>query len=45
MEKKKMLDKLTKWLNVGPVTDALKVKRDQDVLKVKIAYTKEQGTE
>ena len=29
-----MLDGLTKWLNAGRVTEALKAKRDRDVWKV-----------
>ena len=32
--RQKMLDGLTKWLNVGPVTDAVKLMRDRDVWKV-----------
>ena len=40
----KMLDGLTKWFEVGRVTEALKAKRDRDVWKVIIFYAKEQGT-
>ena len=36
-----MLDWLTKWLNVGQETDALKVKKDKRCI---ITYAKEQGT-
>ena len=43
-QRKKMLDGLTKVLNVKWVTDALKTLRDQDVWKVMIALAKEQGT-
>ena len=36
----KILDRPTKWLKIGKVTDALKATRDQDARKVMIAYTK-----
>ena len=38
------MDRLTKWLKVGRVTDALKATRARDVWKVMIAYAKERGT-
>ena len=41
-QREKMLDGLTKWLNVGRMTDALKAKSDRDAWKVVIAYAKEQ---
>ena len=36
----KVLDGLTKWLNVGCMTDALKATRDTDTWKVMTAYPK-----
>ena len=36
--------RLTKWLEVGRVTEALKATRDRDTWKVMIAHTKEHGT-
>ena len=38
------MDGLTKWLKVGRVTEALKVKKDMDAWKVMIAYAKEYST-
>ena len=40
----KMSDGLTKWLNVGRVTEALKATADRDVWKIMIDYAKEHGT-
>ena len=40
----KMLNGLTKWLNIGQVADALKVMRDRDGWKVIVLCAKEQGT-
>ena len=42
--RKKIIDGLTKWLKVGPVTDAPKVTRQSDAWKVIIAYAKGHGT-
>ena len=38
---KTMSDRLTPWLNVGRMTDALKAMRDRDMWKVMIAYDNE----
>ena len=45
-KREKMLDGLTKWLNVGQMTDALKEARDHlcRYKEVMIAYAKQQGT-
>ena len=40
---RKMLDRVTKWLNIRQVTYALKVNWDQ-VRKVMIGHAKEQST-
>ena len=42
--REKMLNGLTKWLNIGQVTDALKVMRDRDGWKVIVLCANEQGT-
>ena len=39
----KILDGLTKWLNVGQVADALNVTRGQDAWKIMIDYPKKQN--
>ena len=39
-----MLDGLTKWLNVGRETDALKVSGNRVAWKLMSAYAIEQGT-
>ena len=39
-QREMMLDGLTKWLNEGRVTDALKTTRNRDAWKVMIAYPK-----
>ena len=43
-QSEKKLDGLTKWLNVGRVTDTLKAINDRDAWKAMIAYAKEQST-
>ena len=43
-QQEKMLDGLTKGLNVGQLIEALKAARDRDPRKVIIAYLNEQGT-
>ena len=43
-QRKKMLDGLKKWLEVGRVTEALKATRDRDAWKGMIVYAEEQGT-
>ena len=40
----KMMDGLTKWLQVGQGTEPLKATRDRDAWKVMIAYAKEHRT-
>ena len=43
-QREKMLDRITKWLNVGRGTDSLKATRDRDAWKVMIAYAEEHDT-
>ena len=43
-EREKMLDKLTKRLGVGPLTDVLKAARDWDARKVMVANALGQDT-
>ena len=43
-QRKNILDGLTKWLNLGRVTEALKVTRDRDAWKGMITYAKELDT-
>ena len=43
-QRKKMLDRITKWLKIGWVTESLKVMRDRDVLKAMITCAKEHDT-
>ena len=43
-EKKKMLDRLTRWFDARLKTNKLKAMRGRDARKVMIAYAKEQGT-
>ena len=40
----KMLDRLTKWLKVGQVTEVLKAMRDRNTWKFVITYAKEYST-
>ena len=39
-----MLVELTKWLNLGQVTDALQTASDREAWKIMITYANEQGT-
>ena len=41
--REKMFDRLTKWLKVGRMTEAVKATRDRDAGKVMIAYAKDHG--
>ena len=40
----KMLNGSTKWLKIGQVTEALRVKKNRDARKFILAYAKEPGT-
>ena len=43
-QQENILAALTKWLNIGRVTDALRATMDRDGWKVMVAYAQEHGT-